>query len=504
MIPYYLIYSKKQGIAYCQACDTSFDPKLLGKTKPGMEIKCPTCKRVVKLKTARNTYWCCEFGTGIIPDRDDEGNFMLRYFDVSRSYDSNDMYIRPICDTKLREIVRETYHSDGTFTCEDRRWDQDEFKRCKLPWTDYQYSWYKHGMLGMHVNPSNVNVAAYTRNIKRFFNDDLNKRIDLNVLFSNFRTSKWYDLHEFVLELQNKEMSLFYEYLMKVGLIRLAKDFRASWNGCKIDIKEKSLIQILNLNKEKYKQLLSIKGKATAADLYRLQKEVKYNLKTDEDWRVFKKYLDPLYCSAADEFLKVYPSTLYKLGKYMSEDKTRLIQLYSSYLSYCKKLNLPMKNDFVTFPKDLTKAHDAVKKMYDELQFDIKLNDYAKEANKKAGEYTKVVSINSKKYAFEDDTMQIVVPATTREIGEEGIKLRHCVAQYMDDICKNNKVILFMRKKSEPTIPFFTIEIVGNMITQCKGYRNCPRPDDVEQFLKAFAKDKHLKIDKNEYFEAVM
>lgn len=505
VIPYYLIYSKKQGVAYCQACDTNFDPKLLGKTKPGMTTTCPCCGEKVTLKTHKaDRFWCWVEGTGIIPDRDEDNNFVLRYFSVQRIYDNHNKPNVKIEETKLRETVRETYYGDGTFTCEDRRWNQDDFKRCKLPWTDYQYSYYKHGMLGMHINPSNQFVAVYTYNIKRFFDEGLNKRIDINKFFAGFRSKCWYDFHEFVMEFHQEKFILFYEYMYKVGLMNLAKELQISWCGCTVDLKKKSLIDILNINKEKYKKLLALGEKATSKDLLRYQKEIKYNLKTEEDWEVFSKYIDNTYVNQIERFFEIYPSTLHKLKRYIEEKKSLSVPLYVSYMEYCKKLNLPLKNDFVLFPKDLTKAFDAVKKTYEELQFDLKLNGYAKEANKKANEYTKIVSIYSKKYAFEDNTMQIVVPATTREIGEEGIKLRHCVAQYMDYICKKEKVILFLRKKSEPTIPFFTVEIIGNMVTQCKGYRNCPRPDDVEKFLKAFAKDKRLKINKKEHFEAVM
>ena len=77
-------------------------------------------------------------------------------------------------------------------------------------------------------------------------------------------------------------------------------------------------------------------------------------------------------------------------------------------------------------------------------------------------------------------------------------------AQYMSDIVENKKTILFVRNKSEIDVPFFTMEIIGKKITQCKGYRNCPRPVEVESFLKSFARNKHLSIVKDEHFAAVM
>jgi hypothetical protein len=174
-------------------------------------------------------------------------------------------------------------------------------------------------------------------------------------------------------------------------------------------------------------------------------------------------------------------------------------------LETCKKIGLDIKNTFVLFPNNLKEANKMVQDMWKEMQFDLTLKEYADEANKYSKKYSNtVVSIYSKKYAFEDNKYVIKVPATTKEIGEEGFKLRHCVAKYMDDICAKNKVILFIREKKDLCSPFFTVEVMGNEITQCKGYRNCPRPDDVQAFLESFAKDKGLSITKDEYFQAVM
>lgn len=440
-------------------------------------------------------------GTGIIPDKDEDGNLMLRYFSVSRETERKPPF--KIKSTVTREIVRETYFA-GTFETEDRRWGEDFFRFCKRKTENYSYSWYKHGMLGMHVNPSNEVVRLYSHNINRYFDPEITKYININEFAKNIKLKAWYSFHDFVLEMYDPQFKLFYEYMYKVGLSNLVKEFIAadSWCGCKVDVRKKSLIDILSLNKEKYKQLLALGKDAKTTDLYRFQKEIKYNLKTDEDWKIYKKHIDPKYDTNIARFFEIYPSTLHKFGVYAGKEID--LGLYVSYLETCKNIGLDIKNTFVLFPKDLSSAYDAVGKMWREMQFDIKLRGYADNANKYSSKYTEVVSINSKKYAYENEKFIIKVPATTKEIGEEGFKLRHCVAQYIDDICSKDKVILFIREKNDIISPFFTLEIMGNEITQCKGYRNCPRPDDVQEFLESFAKDKGLSITKNEYFEAVM
>lgn len=441
-------------------------------------------------------------GTGIIPDKDEKGNLILRYFSVIRNTEPSEPW--KVVNTVTREIVREIYY-DGTFETIDKRWGEELFRYCRRQTDDYCYSWYTHRMLGMHVNPSNENVRVYSRNINKYFDPEITKYIDVNTLFKNFEGHKWYSVHEFVLEMNNSKFKLFYEYMSKVGLTNLAMDFLAhdGWLGCKVDVKKTSLIDILGLNKEKYKQLLALGKDAKASDLYRFQKEIQWDLKTDEEWKIYKKHIDSKYEGTIKSFFKIYPSTLHKFGKYAGKE----IDLggYVDYLETCKKIGLDLKNTFVLFPNNLKEANKMVQDMWKEMQFDLTLKEYADEANKYSKKYSNtVVSIYSKKYAFEDDKYIIKVPATTKEIGEEGFKLRHCVAKYMDDICAKNKVILFIREKKDINSPFFTLEVMGNEVTQCKGYRNCPRPDDVQAFLESFAKDKGLSITKDEYFQAVM
>lgn len=478
------------------SCSAEYDAKQLNTHKIGATTKCPCCGREGKIKNEKFTAMHWEEGTAIIPDKKCD-SIILRYFNISRHFESGWR------ENKLtyRECFREEYDENGNLFVTDRKWDDDEWRVCKLPYGEYRESWYTHRPLGTHVHLSNQNVSIYTKNITRYLKGTPIERVPMYKIFNRIKLNSRYDAYSVYYDAFHGYAN-FFEYMFKVGVNNLAYQLVQKNPYKYIQGKEKSLINMLSLSKETYRELLQLGNKATLDDLNRLQKYTEFKLVNQRDREVFDKFLanDTYH---ANELLKVLPMSLNKFGRWAETQKFDL-RTYIDYLKMCKELGLDMKNSFVSMPKELRSAHDMVTEMYNEMKFDIKLKKYADEANQYVSEYEKIVPNNIQKYKFENNLMQIVVPKTTRDIGHEGYKLRHCVAQYMSDVVANKKTILFVRNKNEIDVPFFTMEIIGNKITQCKGYRNCPRPVEVESFLKSFAKNKHLSIVKDEHFAAVM
>ena len=477
-------------------CSAEYDAKQLNTHKIGATTKCPCCGREGKIKNEKFTAMHWEEGTAIIPDKKKD-SIILRYFNVSRHFESGWR------ENKLtyRECFREEYDENGNLFVTDKKLDDDEWRVCKLPYGEYRESWYTHRPLGTHAHLSNQNVSIYTKNITRYLKGTPIERVPMYKIFNRIKLNSRYDAYSVYYDAFHGYAN-FFEYMFKVGVNNLAYQLVQKNPYKYIQGKEKSLINMLSLSKETYRELLQLGNKATLDDLNRLQRYTEFKLVNQRDREVFDKFLanDTYH---ANELLKVLPMSLNKFGRWAETQKFDL-RTYIDYLKMCKELGLDMKNSFVSMPKELRSAHDMVTAMYNEMKFDIKLKKYADEANQYVSEYEKIVPNNIQKYKFENNLMQIVVPKTTRDIGHEGYKLRHCVAQYMSDVVANKKTILFVRNKSEIDVPFFTMEIIGNKITQCKGYRNCPRPVEVESFLKSFARNKHLSIVKDEHFAAVM
>lgn len=68
-------------------------------------------------------------------------------------------------------------------------------------------------------------------------------------------------------------------------------------------------------------------------------------------------------------------------------------------------------------------------------------------------------------------------PKTVKEIVQEGRELHHCVATYVDKIIQGETDVMFLRKKSEPDKPFFTVEIQNYRVIQCRTDHNQTDPE---------------------------
>lgn len=134
---------------------------------------------------------------------------------------------------------------------------------------------------------------------------------------------------------------------------------------------------------------------------------------------------------------------------------------YKDYIQAATKLGYDLANPVVSFPKDLQTAHDTA----------IRLVKY--EENKEKLEHMKKIDVGRrKKYEYSDERFMITLPPDMQSIIDEGKALSHCVGGYADRHAEGKTTILFLRKVTEPNVPFYTIEIDGNNMRQYHGYRN--------------------------------
>ena len=66
---------------------------------------------------------------------------------------------------------------------------------------------------------------------------------------------------------------------------------------------------------------------------------------------------------------------------------------------------------------------------------------------------------------FEDKDYLIRLPVDKNEIIKEGMELHHCVGGYAERHETGDTTIMFLRKKSEPDKPFYTIEVGIEVLT---------------------------------------
>jgi hypothetical protein len=151
-------------------------------------------------------------------------------------------------------------------------------------------------------------------------------------------------------------------------------------------------------------------------------------------------------------------------------------------LNDCETLEMDMTKDQVLFPKNLYNAHQNTI-----AQVEIKANEHLNKA------ITKRARSLEAKYDFEFDNLLIRPARSADELIREGKELHHCVGTYADRHAKGECSIFFIRKKSDPNKPYYTLELRKDRIVQTRGKNNCAPGEDVKAFLEDWTEEKLTK-----------
>jgi hypothetical protein len=90
------------------------------------------------------------------------------------------------------------------------------------------------------------------------------------------------------------------------------------------------------------------------------------------------------------------------------------------------------------------------------------------------------------KILFENELYEIVLPEKPCDLIKEGIIMHHCVGSYVDDVLRGKCLIVFVRKKENPNLPYITCELkkTNNGFDICQYYLAYDRYIEDEKDLK--------------------
>ncbi|HDT8061400.1 TPA: PcfJ domain-containing protein [Enterococcus faecalis] len=147
---------------------------------------------------------------------------------------------------------------------------------------------------------------------------------------------------------------------------------------------------------------------------------------------------------------------------------------YMDYLHMLEELNTPFTDD-VLFPKNLQLAHDNAKNTLNLLERELEEQQYQER------------KIQLKALETEIDDLLFLAPHSLQEIVEEGQVLHHCVGSqhYLEQHTNGTTTIIFIRRKEEPSMPYFTLEYRNQQVTQIQGKRNRQEvPEKIKQAVR--------------------
>ena len=277
-----------------------------------------------------------------------------------------------------------------------------------------------------------------------------------------------------------------------------------------VDVNAKNIKKALGFNDYQLKKVMISVERSTKywCDTSKSVTTIKHGLKTKDI-----SYMDNETFDTLVDFMNLAYDSYYAAGRlgltllehYPLKTVTRVarqfLDLGLSVASLREKHVFPYYLDYLTMSATLNdntfkpyfKTIDEIHEMHDAAVaiYNLRINGIKKASFEKNAE-------KWKKLEFEKDlTYAVIAPVEPNDLAVEGLALRHCVKSYIERVTHGATNIMFIRKKEELDKPFFTVEVDNNrVIQQVHGFCNCnvDTVDGLMDFVKAWAKDKKLKI----------
>lgn len=260
------------------------------------------------------------------------------------------------------------------------------------------------------------------------------------------------------------------EYLIKLGL----QKYIHNTSILKLMQKDKNFIKYLvKLNQNKMLRKLDvpiiIKAYKTKDNAEKLQKikNIKNELKTYR----YSNIINDVWGEKLEQFQD------YILNQNIT------IHDYLDYINACKYLQLDLTQNKNKQPKEFMRWHD--------IRIDQYNTKKAKEDKKKRIQLYKDFNKISQKYNklsyTQNQDFICIIAKSPNELVNEGNILHHCVGRmnYDQKFIQEKSLIFFVRKKTEPTIPYVTMEFAlqNKTITQCYAEHDSKPEDNVLNFV---------------------
>lgn len=521
----YLIYHEiEKGIAECE-CTHCKKVGLVDRESTRLRNNekgiCPFCGSRVTIKAwgklpgeMRNERWF----TYVEPT--DEG-FVLRHFEATREIFNNALmkgcgYKR--CCEYITERKRVFYSFPKGVPCTKQ----------------YVYEYFRNTNVKRWCNDYSGNTylpsALYPLNLPTAWEHTPMKYSAFEVLSRNAPTMPLNYNYGIKTYLANPKL----EWVCKMGLNQIVKNIVEGNRGVgKINLKAKTIFEILGLTKVNTRVLQAIDGNTYHLRLLQVAQQVGHQFTPE----ALKGYYETFECNT--DLLKQAnrKASLHKLVKYIAresesyplgesggcwqyaynryreredpriERKRNMAKDWLEYLGWCKELRYDLDNMFIYMPKNFKAVHDRTAAEYKALQ-DRKAAEEKRKRDIKAAKVlteTHKAMVGIFKQSKDVDAffvngkgLLLLVPESSEDIRHEGQVLHHCVGTYIERVAKGETNIFFIRKEKEPDKPYYTLEWRDNKIIQCRGCNNCSMTPEVKAFTQVFEEKMLEAIKKSE------
>lgn len=264
--------------------------------------------------------------------------------------------------------------------------------------------------------------------------------------------------------------------------------------------------EFLSVTKKEFRRLRDMNGGAKELKWLQFEKSSGRIIKDEEIYWMAKEELEPKDLQFVLDRMSICQVRHYlvKQSEKSGDDISHILQVWKDYLSMAGKLRLDVYDSIIYRTSDLQRRHSEAVIQMEEKKKEIRRRELEE---KYVGFQEQLIALKEK-YEFSAGEYQIVAPKSIDDILYEGDTLHHCVNKtdnYFDRIASKESYILFLRKKENPEVPFYTLEAEPDGTIRQKRAefdRQNKDIDEVTSFLRLWQKEIQKRLTKKDYMSA--
>ena len=488
IMEHYIFYKyQKNGATngYCTYCKKHVP---IRSPKYNQKGHCNICGQPVTFRSVgKSGRFCTKWYRVYLVQRRKTSGFVIRIFQA-RTWYKKAGYAD--CETTCHEEQRRIFSANGK---EISNFVYGLFKRREMRWILYWKPWY-YTCCGIQYKG---NVYPYT------LSDLSRHELKETGLREYALRQKKIDPGKYLYLWQTYPVL---EQIVKAGLFQLVDDILEYRATDAIKRKGRKPTEFLSVTKKEFRRLRDMNGGAKELKWLQFEKSSGRIIKDEEIYWMAKEELEPKDLQFVLDRMSICQVRHYlvKQSEKSGDDISHILQVWKDYLSMAGKLRLDVYDSIIYRASDLQRRHSEAVIQMEEKKKEIRRRELEE---KYVGFQEQLIALKEK-YEFSAGEYQIVAPKSIDDILYEGDTLHHCVNKtdnYFDRIASKESYILFLRKKENPEVPFYTLEVEPDGIIRQKRAefdRQNKDIDEVTSFLRLWQKEIQKRLTKKDYMSA--
>lgn len=454
----YIFYDAQKGEAYCTACRQTVKTRM--KSVHNKKVICPGCGRVVTAKSWKKQKYINDNETAALIQKIPEG-YIIRSFRCSKNHKIQNGW------------KEEVYFREGERILLDKKmiyvkgYEYTAFKQTgKTRWCNSCYTYTNTRSVVYYKNLPGIRQGTDLRDIplEKMLEQTKGRKVDIKKLLHPEKITG---------------------FLIFAGLTRLAIENMDAYGY--IRSKAKSAGEAMRIDGNRIRRLKELNGGLVVLGWLQYEQETGKKLRQDLIVR-----LDRSGISRKDmNGVLRYGITPERALNYIEKQKgntAAVLEEWKDYLDMAEKARLNMGDDIVRFPKNMKRRHNELVELHNRKKELERLKGYQKLDDK-----IRKQTLEITRYYWQDKEYMIVPALRCEDLMREGRILHHCVgasSRYMEKMAKGISWILFLRKKEDPDLPYYTLEIDMKTDEILQWYSEYDRKPDREKIQKVLNKYK--------------